>query len=74
MPFNFTTYKNKFNKENYDALRIVVPKGKRDIVRAYANENGETLNGIVNRLLREEMGMSEEQWRGKDDADSHASP
>ena len=75
MPFNFTEYKNKYNKDNYDALRIVVPKGKREAIDVYAKAHGETINGIVNRLLREEMGLTKEQWRERSvNADTEENP
>lgn len=39
----------------YDRLAITVYKGEKEIVRAYAAKNGETINGLVNRLLAREI-------------------
>lgn len=50
-----TRAKNKYNADNYDSLRIVVPKGKKDIIKAHATERGESLNGFVNRAIDETM-------------------
>lgn len=50
-----TRAKNKYNADNYDSLRIVVPKGKKDIIKAHASEQGESLNGFVNRAIDETM-------------------
>lgn len=50
-----TRAKNKYNADNYDSLRIVVPKGKKDIIKAHASERGESLNGFVNRAIDETM-------------------
>ena len=59
----YTEYKNKYNTENYDSLRIVVPKGRKQTVEAYAKERGESINGLVNSLLRKELGISEAEWK-----------
>lgn len=49
----YTDYKNKYNAENYDSLRIVVPKGKKDVLKAHAQSKGESLNSFVNRAIDE---------------------
>ncbi|MBR3505325.1 MAG: hypothetical protein IKO07_13935 [Clostridia bacterium] len=58
-----TRAKNKYNAANYDSLRIVVPKGRKATVEAFAREHGESVNGLVNTLLRAEMGLSEAEWK-----------
>ena len=66
----FTRYKNRYNAENYDSLRIVVPKGRKAEIEAHAQRKGESVNGLVNALLRAELGMSEESWkRGEGDGE-----
>ena len=50
-----TKAKNKYNATNYDNLRIVVPKGTKDIIKAHAERNGESINGFVNRAINETM-------------------
>lgn len=47
----YTDYKNKYNSENYDSLRIVVPKGKKEIIKAFAAEHGESINSFVNKAI-----------------------
>lgn len=54
---------NKYIKNNYDSLRIVVPKGRKQAVEAHAKAKGESVNGLVNALLRADMGLTEEQWK-----------
>lgn len=54
---------NKYNAANYDNLRIVVPKGRKAAVEAHARDRGESVNGLVNALLRAEMGLSEDEWK-----------
>ena len=64
-----TQYKNNYNSENYDSLRIVVPKGRKQTVEAYAKERGMSVNGLVNALLRNALGISESEWKQGDRPD-----
>lgn len=50
-----TRAKNKYNSKNYDSLRIVVKKGKKAIISQYAQEQGKSINGLVNELLEEKI-------------------
>lgn len=63
-----TRAKNKYNANNYDSLRIVVPKGRKADVEAHAKNKGESVNGLVNALLRADMGVSEGDWKKELDA------
>ena len=58
-----TKAKNKYNAANYDSLRIVVPKGRKADVEAYAKSQGESVNGLVNNFLRQAVGLTEEEWK-----------
>ena len=55
--------KNRWSAKAYDQLRIVVPKGLKEEIEAHAREKGMSLNGYVNALIREDMGMDEAQWK-----------
>lgn len=55
--------KNRYAAKVYDQLRIVVPKGQKAAVEAHAKSKGESVNGLVNELLRQDMGLTEEQWK-----------
>ena len=46
---------NKYNAKAYDSLRIVVKKGRKDIIKAHADSKGESINGFVNRAIDETM-------------------
>lgn len=50
-----TEYKNKWQSENCERISLVVPKGKKDIIKAHATQQGESLNGFVNRAIDETM-------------------
>lgn len=54
---------NAYAKKAYDSLRIVVPKGRKADVETHAKDKGESVNGLVNALLRADMGLSEEEWK-----------
>lgn len=62
-----TEYKNKYLSENYDSLRIVVPKGRKREIEAFAKERGVSVNNLVNELLRAEMGIAEAKWKIRSD-------
>lgn len=53
----------KYNAANYDRIEIKVPKGRKADVDAHAKSKGESVNGLVNALLRADMGMSEDEWK-----------
>lgn len=56
--------KNRYNLKAYDRLAVTIPKGRKQAVEAFARERGESVNGLVNALLRAEMGVSEAEWKG----------
>ena len=58
--------KNRWNKKAYDQLRIVVPKGRKDDIEAFAASKGQSVNGYVNALIRESMGVSEDDWKRRE--------
>lgn len=53
----------KYMRTHYDALRVSVPKGKREIIQEKATAEGSSVNAIVNRLLAEYCGLSMEEWK-----------
>ena len=54
---------DKYVKNNYDSFLVRVPKGRKKDLEEYAKERGESVNGLVNLLLREAMQKSEEDWK-----------
>lgn len=47
-----TRAKNKYNAKNYDSLRIVVKKGKKQDLQAIAEQQGCSLNGYTKQALQ----------------------
>ena len=54
---------NKYNAKAYDRIGIAVPKGRKAEIEAYAQAQGETINSLVNGLIRKEMNMTEDRWK-----------
>ena len=50
-----TAAKNRYNAKAYDSLRIVVKKGRKDVIAAHASARGESINGFVSRAIEETM-------------------
>ena len=53
----------KWDAKNLDRISIAIPKGRKATVEAYAKAQGESVNGLVNALLREKLKLSEEEWK-----------
>ncbi len=45
----------KWQKEKVDDLRVRVPKGQRAVIQGHAARQGESLNGFINRAIKETM-------------------
>ena len=65
MPKKQTEWTRAYNEKAYDRLAITVPKGQKGAIEAHAAKTGESVNGFVNRLIRADMGLSDEEWKGK---------
>lgn len=45
---------HKYVKNNYDRVELTVkPKGKKDEIKAHAEQHGESLNSFINRAIDE---------------------
>ena len=47
---------SKYMKANYDEIKIRIPKGQKEVVQAFAQERGESVNALIWGLLQEAMG------------------
>lgn len=57
--------KNARNKEKFDRISLMVPKGQKDVIKQYCKEHHETVNGMMNRLLKNEIEGFEPTDTGK---------
>ena len=54
---------DKYVKNNYDSFLVRVPKGRKEEIESFAKERGESVNGLMNMLLRDVMQKTEEEWK-----------
>lgn len=45
--------KNKWNRENYDRIELIVPKGRKAEIKSHAESSGESVNRFINRAIDE---------------------
>lgn len=57
--------KQRYNEKAYDRLAITIPKGRKEAVEQYAQEQGLSVNALVNELLRDAIRMTEEDWKAR---------
>ena len=50
-----TRAKNKYNAKAYDRIHLMVPKGTKDMILEMAKKRSETINGFLNRIIKEEF-------------------
>lgn len=50
---------NRYNAKAYDRINIAVPKGKKEIIAAYAKRQGESINSFINRIIDAEISNNE---------------
>lgn len=51
----------KYVKNNYDRIEFKAPKGRKAEIKAFANNQGESVNAFLNRITNEAMGIEETQ-------------
>lgn len=44
-----------------DEIKIRVPKGRKDAIRAHADSRGESVNGFISRAINEAIERDKEQ-------------
>ena len=53
----------KYMAANYDEIKIRIPKGRKANIEAYVKAHEESINGLMNGLLRNTLEMTEEEWK-----------
>ena len=60
----------EYNKEyakkylgKMDEIKVRMPKGRKATVEALAAERGQSVNGLINELLRAAAGLTEDEWK-----------
>lgn len=49
---------NKYVKNNYDEIKVRMPKGKKEVIQAHVAQQGESVNAYINRAI--DKAMSED--------------
>ena len=49
----------KYMKKNYDELKVRMPKGKKDIIKTAAENQGKSINGFINEAIDEKINRNE---------------
>lgn len=50
-----TEYKNTWQRENVDRVNLTMPKGRKAVIQAHAEAQGESVSGFINRAILEAM-------------------
>lgn len=50
----------RYNKKTYDRIDVVVPKGQRDVIKAFAASRGKSLNRFILDAVEAEMNKHKE--------------
>ena len=58
-----TAWTRAYNEKAYARLAITIPKAQKQALEAHAASKGQSINGLVNKLLRVDMGLSEAEWK-----------
>lgn len=46
---------NRYINNTFDRINLTVPKGRKEIIKRVAEQNGESVNGFINRLIELEL-------------------
>jgi predicted DNA binding CopG/RHH family protein len=50
-----TTAKNKYNAKAYDAIPLRVKSGQKEIIKAFADSKGMSMQGFINEAIKKAM-------------------
>ena len=46
---------NKYIEKAYDRINLTVPKGEKEVIKAFAESKGESVNGFIYRAICDVM-------------------
>ena len=56
----------KYDQEKIDRIAMRVPKGKREVIQAHAQEQGESINAFLNRAVDETIERDQQKRKKPD--------
>lgn len=57
---------NRYMAKAYDRINILVPKGRKDTIKAHAEGQGESMNSFISRAIDHQMEQDNIKKEGKD--------
>ena len=67
--FNQKEYEARFKKENYDQLKLDIPKGNKRLLKEYAESNGLSMADLIVAAVKRQYGIDlREKHPGRKDA------
>lgn len=57
MAFDSNAYKTDFQRQNYDRIVALIPKGKGKEIKAFAQARGKSVSQIIVEALEEYYGI-----------------
>lgn len=54
-------YKNKWLSENKERVNLVLAKGRKEVIKAHAEQRGESLNGFICRAIENQLKQDEQE-------------
>lgn len=63
-------YNNQFNRQKYDRIGLMVPKGQKEQIQAAASRQGQSLNAYIVGAVNERM----EREQPEEQVQEHSSP
>ena len=55
-----TAAQNRYIAKKYNRINLTVDKGEKEIIAAHAEKRGESVNGFINRAIREAIRRDNE--------------
>ena len=53
--FNQISYQTSYNKEKYDRISLMLPKGEKDRIKTAAVAAGESVNEFINKAIKQRI-------------------
>ena len=55
--FNQVKYQNEYNRQNYDRFSLMLPKGKKELIKEAAKAVGLSMNEYINKIIDEKLNQ-----------------
>lgn len=59
---------SKYMKENYDEVKVRMPKGQKEVIKAHAEKHdGGSVNAFINRAITNQMTQDDANGTGQEE-------